>query len=376
MITMESKRKRLLFFDYLKGLFVIWMVPTHTLDGLIFPAVKATPLYQSVAFFNGLVAPAFLVSSGFLAVYTYNDGKFWRRLRRGVELMAFGYATQLPTKSLLLLLLFTLLFVTSSLGIHLHLPLLPSDSPPEWFVRGLDVFRRVEILVSIGSGVLVITTILRLVGSPRARFAVFLPLALAFWVLTPWVWEWGKGLPLFVAPYFTREGSLFPVFPYWGYMFFGSALGSAYAFNRRLMFLLMLLPVFAVALTVFVPYPPSEGAFYNILVRVGTLMLILFVLIAAEGFGVRSGLLAMLGRNSLMSYAFHNAIVYGSPFTRPLTYFYGHRGWFDSLTVGVLILAVTTVFVYTWEMLRNRYGAKLSRNVWKFFAYVFALNPW
>lgn len=370
-----AKKQRLLFFDYLKGLFVIWMVPTHTLDAMLFPTIKTTPLYQSVAFFNGLVAPAFLVSSGFLAVYTYNNAKFWRRLRRGVELMAFGYATQLPTKSLILLLAFTLLFVLSSVGVEVSLPHLPS-SPPDWFLNGLNVFRRVEILVSIGSGVIVITTVLRLIRGYLPRLLLFSSLAALFWVLTPYVWEWGKGLPMFIAPYFTREGSLFPVFPYWGYMFFGSALGSSYFVDRRITLSLMLLPVFAVALTVFIPYPPSEGALYNILVRVGTLMLILFILITAEGFGFHSEFLAMLGRNSLMSYAFHNSIVYGSPFTRPLTHFYGHRGWFDALFVGVMVFLLTAVFVYTWEMLRNRYGPLLSRNVWKFFAFVFALTPW
>ncbi len=369
-------KKRLLFFDYLKGLFVIWMIPTHTLDGLIIPSIKSTPLYHSVAFFNGLVAPAFLVSSGFLAVYTYNDTKFWRRLRRGIELMAFGYATQLPTKSLMLLVLFSILFVTSSLGITLNLPLIKGGSPPEWFVNGLHIFKRVEILISIGSGVLVITSVLRLVKSPVVRMGIFLFLTALFWLSTPWVWEWGKSLPMFIAPYFTREGSLFPVFPYWGYMFFGSALGSSYFVDRRITFGLMAAVSLAVALTVFVPYPPSEGHVYNILVRVGTLMLILFALIAAENFGFHSEFLAMLGRNSLMSYAFHNAIVYGSPFTAPLTRFYGHRGWVDSLIVGGMIFLVTATFVYTWEMLRNRYGQKLSRSVWKFFAMVFALNPW
>lgn len=369
------KRKRLLFFDYLKGLFVVWMVPTHTLDAMIYPAIKGTPLYQSVAFFNGLVAPAFLVSSGFLAVYTYNNAKFWRRLRRGIELMAFGYATQLPTKSLLLLVMFSVLFILSSIGVGVHIPHLPAH-PPEWFLNGLNVFRRVEILISIGSGVIAITTALRFLQGYLSRTLLFLLLTALFWILTPYVWEWGKGLPMFISPYFTREGSLFPIFPYWGYMFFGSALGSSYFVDRRMTLFLMLIPVLAVALTVFAPYPPSEGALYNILVRVGTLMLVLFILITAESFGFHSELLAMLGRNSLMSYAFHNSIVYGSPFTRPLTYFYGHRGWFDSLLVGILIFLLTSVFVYTWEMLRNRYGPLLSRSVWKFFTLVFVLNPW
>ncbi|NPA80188.1 MAG: DUF1624 domain-containing protein [Thermotogae bacterium] len=367
-------KKRLLFFDYLKGLFVIWMIPTHTLDGVIVPSIKATPLYQSVAFFNGLVAPAFLVSSGFLAVYTYNHGKFLRRLRRGIELMAFGYATQLPTKSLLLLVTLTLAFVLSSLGISPPPPL--PDSPPEWFVRGLHVFRRVEILISIGSGVLVITAILRYVESFRVRFILFTLLAFLFWGLAPKVWEMGKALPMFIAPYFTREGSLFPVFPYWGFMFFGSALGSSYHMDRRVTLALMLVPLAALALTVFVPPPPSEASVYNSLVRTGVLMVVLFVLITAESFGFRSEFLAMLGRNSLMSYAFHNAIVYGSPFTKPLAHFYGHRGWLESLFLGAMIFAVTVLFIKVWEDLRNAHGPRFGRSVWTFFVLTFALMPW
>jgi len=354
------------------------MIPTHTLDGVIIPSIKATSLYQSVAFFNGLVAPAFLVSSGFLAVYTYTNGKFWRRLRRGIELMAFGYATQLPTKSLFLLIVFTVGYILSSLGVSGEVIMggWRFYPPPEWFIRGLNIFRRVEILISIGSGVLAITLLLRFIKENRRRSAIFFILGLLFWVLTPWVWEWGKSLPKFLSPYFTREGSLFPIFPYWGYMFFGSSLGSSYLVERRITFYLMVFPTLAVPLAMFIPFPASEGAFLNILLRVGTLMLFLFILVVAEGFGFRSDFLAMLGRNSLMSYAFHNSIVYGSPFTRPLVSFYGHVGWFRGLVLGGMIFLTTVAFVYAWEKLRNRYGGSFSRRVWEFFAWVFALLPW
>jgi uncharacterized membrane protein len=153
---------RLLFIDWLKGVFVIWMVPTHAFDGLFLYELKSTPLYQSIAFFNGLVAPVFLLSSGFLAVYTFKGEKIYQRLRRGVELMAFGYFLQMPTSSI------PKMFLN-----------------PQDILERINIFQRVDILICIGLGVIVISSLLYIVMDKLRRVLLFLFLAFFLLVLQP-----------------------------------------------------------------------------------------------------------------------------------------------------------------------------------------------
>jgi len=354
-------KERLYFIDWLKGLFVIWMVPTHTFDALFPQVLKSTELYSSIAFFNGLVAPAFLLSSGFLALYTFNESKFFSRLRRGVELMAFGYATQLPFKSLFKTLEHTYLYVIGN--------------APEYFERSLRIFQRVEILICIGSGVIAITLLLKFIKSNEYRFITFLFLAFLFWFLAPIMNDLGRNLPMFIKPYFTFENSLFPIFPYWGYMFFGSALSAAYLMNKKLFLLTTLIPLSFVFLNVFYHFPRKEAFLPYILLKIGVLIIIIYVLKYAETVGFKLKPIGILGRNSLISYAFHNAIVYGSPFTKPLRYYYGYQSWEGGLILGGLTLLLTTVFIITWDKLRHIYGSLPARQFWILVSLIFLLSP-
>ncbi|MEO0214568.1 MAG: acyltransferase family protein [candidate division WOR-3 bacterium] len=354
--------ERLLFIDWLKGLFVIWMVPTHAFDGLFPHFLKKTELYQAVAFYNGLVAPAFLISSGFLALYTFKKDKFFSRLRRGVELMAFGYATQLPFKSF-----------TQTLE-HIYLYILGKS--PEFFEQSLKTFQRVEILICIGFGAIAITLILYFVEDNFKRLLVFLTLAFLVWGTSPIINKYGEKLPMFIAPYFAFKDTLFPIFPYWGYMFFGSAMASAYLMDKRVFFLITLIPVSFVFLNVFFHFPRIESYLPYILLKTGFLLIILYILKYANNIGYKFPLLAMLGRNSLLSYAFHNTIVYGSPFTKPLRYYYGYQSWEGGLILGGFLLILTVVFIYAWEKTRKNYGQLPARKFWEFAAFIFILSPW
>ncbi|MFZ8825721.1 MAG: heparan-alpha-glucosaminide N-acetyltransferase domain-containing protein [Candidatus Caldipriscus sp.] len=344
---------RLLFIDWLKGVFVIWMVPTHAFDGLFPYELKSTPLYQSIAFFNGLVAPVFLLSSGFLAVYTFKGEKIYQRLRRGVELMAFGYFLQMPTSSI------PKMFVN-----------------PQSVLEGINIFQRVDILICIGLGVIVLSSLLYVVRDKLKRVLLFLFLAFFFWYFSPFINKFGENLPPFIAPYFSFKNSLFPPFPYWGYFFFGSALASAFLLNRKIFFALSLIPIFALFLNFFLNFPRYETSLGYILLKTGVVILLIYILMGAENFGFRFKPLALLGRNSLLSYAFHNSIVYGSPFTKPLLYYYGHVGWLKGMLIGTLILALTWVFVYSWEILRKNYGQRPAREFWKFATLTVLLSPW
>mgnify|MGYP003924953357 CR=1 FL=1 len=329
------------------------MVPTHAFDGLFFYDLKLTPTYRSVAFFNGLVAPAFLLSSGFLSVYTFKDKKLYQRLRRGIELMAFGYFLQMPTSSMPKIL-------TNPYGI----------------LDRLHIFQRVEILICIGFGVIFLSLMLYLIRDNFKRIFLFLTLAFLTWYFSPYINKFGENLPPFIAPYFSFKNSLFPIFPYWGYMFFGSALASAFLYNGKIFFLISLIPLFSIFLNFFINFPRLETYFGYILLKTGVIVLLMYILMGAENFGFKLEPLAMLGRNSLLSYAFHNTIVYGSPLTKPLVHYYGYVGWFKGIVIGTSVLILTWVFIYSWEILRRQHGQRPARDFWKLVTLKVLISPW
>ncbi len=329
------------------------MIPTHALDGLLFYDLKVTPIYKSVAFFNGLVAPAFLLSSGFLSVYTFKKEKLHQRFRRGIELMAFGYFLQMPTSSI------PKLFVN-----------------PTAILERIDVFQRVDILICIGFGVIIISYLLYIIQNKFKRIFFFVLLAFFFWYLSPNINKLGESLPPFISPYFSFKSSLFPIFPYLGYFFFGSALASAFLHKAKLFFVLSLIPILFVFLNSFFKFPEYENSLGYILLKTGVIVLLIYVLMGAENFGYKFKPLALLGRNSLLSYAFHNSIVYGSPFTKPLSYYYGHVGWSKGILIGILVLILSWIFVYSWEVLRKNHGQKPARAFWKFITLNVLMSPW
>ena len=63
-----SRAGRYPFIDVLRGLAVLFMIETHTVNALLDPALRAGTFHDALTYVNGLVAPAFLFAAGFSIV--------------------------------------------------------------------------------------------------------------------------------------------------------------------------------------------------------------------------------------------------------------------------------------------------------------------
>ena len=208
-------KNRLVFVDFLRGWATIVMVEVHVFNAFLLPDIKNAAWFGWVNFVNGLVAPSFLFVAGFVFVVA-SDRKleefrtfgnaFWRQLSRICLVWVIGYGLHLPYFSL-----------TRTLR----------DST----ASQLLLFSQSDILHCIAIGLLIVF-LGRIVIKRDQYYQLFLVLVGSLMVLVaPFIWEidFSLSLPGFIAPYFNdHQGSIFPLFPWLGFLMFGAVAAFAY----------------------------------------------------------------------------------------------------------------------------------------------------
>jgi uncharacterized membrane protein len=205
---------RLVLVDFARALAIVFMIQGHALDVLLAPAYRQGAVFNYWLFLRGLTAPMFFTLSGVSFMvsslrrwdsYSRPTPALFRRLGRFAFFILLGYALHWPAKTL-------------------------HD------FRYMDLaawqgWLQVDVLQCIGVTLILLQIAILAAGTP-ARFAKLTGAVSALIVLgTPLIWA-AHGihrLPLSLASYFdSRTGSLFPVFPWAGYVFFGAAAGYLY----------------------------------------------------------------------------------------------------------------------------------------------------
>ncbi len=213
----QNTNSRLIVVDFARVMAILFMIQGHALDVLLAPAYRQGALFDSWLFLRGLTAPMFFTLCGVSFAlaslkrwdsYTHVSPPLFRRLRRFGFFVLLGYAMHLPVKS------FRNFQYLDAAG----------------WEGGLQV----DVLQCIGVTLMFLQMLVYVAGTP-ARFAKLAAGVAASVVLfAPVVWaiQWAKFLPLSIASYFNAQtGSLFPLFPWSGFVLFGSALG--YVFVQR-----------------------------------------------------------------------------------------------------------------------------------------------
>lgn len=199
----HAPRARVVFLDLLRLIAALLMIISHTLDATLAEPLRQGATYDRWTWVRGLISVTFLVSAG-LSVHLSIVSRFEQRhlgmrarVRRALRLVALGYL--------------------------LHLPVGASDAHAA--VRELF---SVDVLQCIGVCLLGLELVVQLART-RAQVAFACAvLALAFVALAPWMAALDPvGVFRPVLTYLTpRGGSLFPLFPWAGYVFAGVALGA------------------------------------------------------------------------------------------------------------------------------------------------------
>lgn len=376
-------QQRVRVLDVMRGFAVTVMVLGHSIDAVLSDAARSTDLFVLYDAVRGFTAPVFLFISG--AAFVVGSVRRWDAYRRFTPL--------LRSRLLRILSLFLV-------GYALHFPffslnkILTGASPAE--IAGM---LQVDVLHCVGAGLLLLQFLVFVSGSPQVfgRRAAFLGIAVV--LLTPFVWlvDWHPLIGPMASPYLNQgQPSIFPLFPFAGFLLAGAATGVLYlrvrapegerAFFRTaavagaammaagLLFELVPLRLFPVQ-----DFWKTSPNFF--LLRLGA------VLVVTAGFGLVRTIpdrverhICTLGQASLLVYALHLLLVYGSAANDGLAQIVGRSlPMHTALVVGLSVLLLMLAVVHAWTRLRALHGSTL-----RYFRYglvsgllwFFVTKPW
>jgi uncharacterized membrane protein len=306
----QSARSRVLEVDVARVLATLFMVQGHTIDVLLAPQLRQGFFYNGWLFLRGLTAPTFLLLAGMsftLASFKHWESylqfspAFFKRIRRFSIFVLLGYAMHLPVSS------FRDLVALNAAGWQ------------SWF--------QVDVLQCIG-GTLIFLQILVLLCKTPKRFAQVALGFCLFVVLAAPIFgaiEWRNALPLSVASYLNfHTGSLFPLFPWSGYIFLGAAMGyGVHLWQNGAAKLRWVLPAAASSLILAGMARISDLFYAHVdfwttspslfCIRVGCVCLLLTAIsFVIQGVRLPGRAVSSLAQESLTIYFIHVSILYGS----------------------------------------------------------------
>lgn len=352
--TPQVKTDRLHFIDLIRGLAVIFMVEAHVINSCLNPAYRTGGLFTTLDIFNGFVSVAFIfcAGAGFQLALEKKKESFrtferplWIYVRRLLFILALAYWLHLPTHSLTKYLSF---------------------APAE--MNSLFQFDVLQVIVTCSFIGLAFGLLPLRVGILRV---IYIFLAAAIFLATPFVWEWHPEhiLPaIFSMPFIEQPISKFPLFPWGGYFFAGAAvMGFLLQSEHRRRFA-AILACCAFVVAVIASHMEDFHLYYggwddwwrtspeHSLYRLAGVIAAFGVLFLLEQriAPTRTGtILRHAGQESLGFYVVHLLIVYGSVVNPGITKLLAERLTLaECFALTLLIIAITYTIITVWHRLR------------------------
>ena len=343
---------RVIFIDLMRAIAVLQMVQGHTISVFLSKDFQTTelPLFAVWYFLRGMTAPIFMFTAGSVFTYLFRSVKkpfrenyrVKKGIRRAFLLIFLGYLLRYPTWKV-----FDFSEVTAE----------------QW-----QSFITVDVLHLIGFSLLILILILFIAEKLKFNFTTsFTVGALLIFLLSPFTetLNWSSFLPEPVAAYFYgRIGSLFPLFPWAGYVTAGGVLGSYLAQNpmvfktARFSFKVAIYGIFFILLAFLSQFliktsgiqiinPQTEPN--TIFFRMG-FVLLLTAIVSYISLKVNKIplLIILAGRNTLLIYVVHLVILYGSAWTPGLSLIWGSSfsGWMSFLAALFMITLMTFMVLF------------------------------
>jgi Heparan-alpha-glucosaminide N-acetyltransferase, catalytic len=352
--------ERFVALDRMRALAVVSMVQGHTFSALMAPGALPESVMQWHALVHGLTAPAFLFGAGLafgIASYpryaSHHEGGplLWSRLRRYGMLVLIGYGLQLPGASL-----------------WAAFRLRGDALAPVLRVGPLHLIALCLGLCQLGA---------LWFKSERQHALACLLAGAAVAVGAPHVYAAQAGTRAGVAfgPWLdATHDSLFPIFPWASFVFFGVAAAGALLLRRAELprALAWIGPGIALAVLAYVLFRVgvrwSDPKWFwhssplNTAFRVGLVSSLLGLLhLFRSGAPVdRNGWTALLARHSLVAFVAHLLLLYGTPFTPSLNRHFA--GKLDAATASLvfgLVMGATMLVVRLWASGLKQRGLQL-----------------
>jgi uncharacterized membrane protein len=365
MMVRSEKKHRIIFIDLMRALAVIQMVQGHTVDVFLAPEYRIAdnPVFFIWNFMRGMTAPIFMFTAGTVFTYLFrltnepfeSNPRVAKGVKRFLLLVALGYLLRYPTYKI-----FDFSDVT----------------PDRW-----NVFFTVDVLQLIGLGILFVMMCALISEKLKLNdMLVFTIISLIIFLATPFInnINWINYFPIPIAGYFyDKTGSLFPIFPWAGYVIMGGTLGS-YLAKHPMVFkttkfstvlaelgftfiIISGISTFILEKYFNIPYANSSYNLEVITFRIG-FVLVLNSVISFISQKIESipRFIILIGRNTLLIYVVHLMILYGSAWNPGLILLFG-----NSLQVSYTVMSALLMILLMTLMvvLLNKYKFKTKELV-------------
>ena len=355
---MDRKTKRLYFIDAIRAWAILMMLQGHFIDGLLDTAFRdaSNPIFAVWKYFRGITAPVFFTVSGFIFTYLLVKGdqkglknpRVKKGIKRGLELLFIGYLLRMNLFGLL---------------------------QGEFYAS----FYLIDVLHCIGLSLLGIIGIYMLSQNYRKQFfpAILLATTLLLFIFEPSYKSWGfTMLPDALANYLTKaNGSVFTIFPWFGYATFGGFVSLMFARYQHFEFVYPTAIVTAIiggiglifgSSYVFLTLSGATGlqffadVFFNnyLFIRLGDVFLVFAVFMILRGL-LKNATVLKIGQSTLSIYIVHFIILYGS-FTGLGLYRYLHHALTPAMAISgaLAFMLLSTYAALQYE--KNKVAIKLN----------------
>ena len=345
---MKQTTSRLIFIDIIRAFAICMMLEGHFIDGLLAPEYRDENnlFYATWHYIRGMTAPVFFTVSGFIFTYLlikeqnpakmgWNHVRVQKGVRRGINLIIIAYLLRAN-----ILNLFTPGYTDMNV-------------------------RRVDVLHCIGLSLLFLIAFYLLTYRRKNRLRMSIMLLgttfVAFFFEPIYSHLTYEYLPMALANYFTKEnGSVFTIFPWFGYASLGGFMGFLFYKNRENPHLYRNMIIWYIFLgVILITFPYWMGKIADtlqihslqliahgdyLIKRIGNVLLF-FALFMILRHVITSPTLQKIGQNTLSIYVIHYIILYGS-FTGMGLYRYFH----DQLTpwqaiIGAILFVIVTILI-------------------------------
>ena len=330
------------------------MIQGHTLHVLLAPQYRQGTFFDLWLYFRGLTAPVFLALAGcsffvvtmrmFAKSPSDMSSKVLRRLRRFTAFVGLGYLMHMPARSFS-----DLQYVDSA---------------------GLQSWCQVDVLQCIGVTLIAMQLLALVARTPQRYVIACIAAGSAIVLATPLTWStsWNH-LPGFFSAYLNgNSGSLFPLFPWAGYVFMGASLGYLFvtqpsATSIRVSMIVAAIAILAGNVLQQMPWHLYGPIDYwktspNIfLIRFGAICLIMTAIGAALRWSPITSLpLAQrLASESLIAYIAHIAILYGTSWTIGLRQVMGETlNPIQTMMFIALMIVVSCMIAIGWNVSKQK----------------------
>ncbi len=357
---MEKKTNRLYFIDAMRAWAILMMLQGHFVDGLLDPIYRdpENMVFRVWLYFRGITAPVFFTVSGFIFTYLliripqagFENPRVAKGIRRGLQLLFIGYLLRLNLFGLM---------------------------------KGevYDSFYLVDVLHCIGLSILGVIAVYLLTAQKKSWIfpSALLAISLLLFLFEPFYKELSYPmLPDAIENYITKvNGSVFTIFPWFGYATFGAFLSVLFTRFKEARYLypaaigLSLLsgtalvylssPLFA-ALANWSGIELFSAIYSNnyLFIRLGNVMVVFAIFMMLRRYLTNSTLLK-LGQNTLSIYVIHFVVLYGSLTGLGVYYFLNYSVSATWVIPGALaFMMVCSYAALQYDLRENQIKEKIS----------------